>query len=208
MAYLREGRAVIGIDEVGRGAWAGPVVAAAVLLPPKLKLAGINDSKLISAGSRERLNRDIRRQAIAIGVGWVACEEVDSQGLSWAVQQSGLRALSELAILVAHEPASHPLAAKIILDGNHNYLRDSHDSIALVKADAQVVPVAAASVVAKVARDRYMAVLARRLGGYGFELHKGYGTRTHQQALRDLGPSPAHRRSWAPLMRLANVPSE
>ncbi|MDB5178769.1 MAG: Ribonuclease [Patescibacteria group bacterium] len=190
-AHVRAGRTVIGIDEVGRGAWAGPVVAGAVILPPNLRLPGVRDSKLLSPAARERLSRDIRRQALAIGIGWVAPAEVDAHGLSWAVRESGLRALAGLG--------SSPDTI-VILDGRHNYLQDTaHESQAIVKADALIVPVAAASVVAKVARDRYMALLARRAPGYGFELHKGYGTRVHQAALATLGPSPHHRLSFAPL---------
>lgn len=190
--YLKDGLTVIGIDEVGRGAWAGPVVAAAVILPPRLRLTGVRDSKLLPAPARERLSRDIRRHALAIGIGWVACHEVDAGGLSWAVRESGLRALAGLL----GAPAADAI---ILLDGNHNYLGETHRSQAIIKADAQIVPVAAASIIAKVARDRYMAVLARRAPGYGFELHKGYGTRLHRQALSELGPSLHHRRSWAPL---------
>jgi ribonuclease HII len=194
-AHLRAGRTIIGIDEVGRGAWAGPVVAAAVVLPPRLRLAGVRDSKLLTPLARARLNRDIRARATAIGIGWVAAGEVDEHGLGWAVRQSGLRALSHLGLT----------DAIIILDGKHNYLAETHESQAIVQADARVVPVAAASVVAKVARDRYMATLARRAPDYGFELHKGYGTAVHRAALQRLGPSAHHRRTWTPLAGWGDV---
>lgn len=195
MPYVRRGEIVAGIDEVGRGAWAGPVVAAAVILPPRLKLDGLNDSKLVRPGRRRELDRLIRRAAIAIGIGWASCQEVDENGLTWAVRQSGLRALAGLGA----SPAI------IILDGKHNYLQATHPSQAFVRADSQIVPVAAASIVAKVARDRYMSRLAGCWPGYGFELHKGYGTALHQTALTKLGPSPLHRRSWVPLAKLGYV---
>lgn len=188
-----EGCVTVGVDEVGRGAWAGPVVAAAVVLSHGAVIDGVRDSKLLTRLARERITRDIRRQASAIGLGWVAATEVDEQGLSWAVRESGLRALAALA-------PSVPSSFEVILDGNHNYLAGLHNSVAIVKADAKIVPVAAASVVAKVARDRYMAMLARRHPGYGFELHKGYGTAVHRRALSELGSCIQHRRSWSPLM--------
>lgn len=191
---------VVGIDEVGRGAWAGPVVAAAVVLSHGLTIPGLADSKLLTAQRRRALDRHIRSLATAVGLGWVAAAEVDAHGLTWAVRQSGLRALADLA---GDPPAEPPV--RIILDGNHNYLRDTHPSIAIIKADALIVPVAAASVVAKVARDRYMQILARLHAGYGFESHVGYGTAAHQAALRQLGPSPQHRRLFQPIQGIIHV---
>ena len=192
-AHVRSGRPIIGIDEVGRGAWAGPVVAAAVILPPELIIEGLADSKLLTPAQRKGLNRQIRRYAQATGIGWVAPTEVDVHGLSWAVRQSGLRALIALNV---------PDEAIIILDGRHNYLADAYTSETYIKGDATIVPVAAASVVAKVARDSYMMALSRRTPGYSFELHKGYGTRAHQKALAQLGASVEHRHSYAPLRKL------
>jgi ribonuclease HII len=191
---------VVGIDEVGRGAWAGPVVAGAVILPPRLKVDGLADSKLLTLSQRLRTNRLIRQRALAIGLGWVAAHEVDAHGLTWAVQQSGLRALASLQLAAL---GSDPATTLIILDGNHNYLKATHHATAIIKADATIMPVAAASVVAKVARDRYMAVLARRHPDYGFEHHVGYGTAVHRAALDQFGPTPFHRYSYAPLRRLA-----
>ncbi len=195
MSYLEASEVVVGIDEVGRGAWAGPVVAVAVILPPHLIVDGLRDSKLLSPLRRRALDRDIRRLALAVGLGWVSAAEVDEQGLSWAVRQSGLRALANL-------DASFDLA---ILDGKHNYLADTQRSITLVKADQLVAPVAAGSVVAKVARDRYLERLASRYPGYGFELHKGYGTLAHTQSLARLGPSFVHRRSYQPVQAALEV---
>jgi ribonuclease HII len=184
---------VAGIDEVGRGCWAGPVVAAAVILPPRLKLDGVTDSKLLSHARRIELARLIKRRALAVGIGWVAATEVDAQGLSWAVCQSGLRALSGLAC---------PYDA-VLLDGKYNYLQGHCYAQVIVKGDQLSLSIAAASIVAKVARDQYMAMLARRLPGYGFELHKGYGTATHRLALASLGPTEHHRRTWAPFRAAA-----
>lgn len=195
LSYLESGQVVVGIDEVGRGAWAGPVTAGAVVLEPHLVIDGLRDSKLLTPLARRRLNRTLRAQATAIGLGWVAASEVDEHGLSWAVRESGLRALSALG---------HSFDI-VILDGKFNYLTGYHPSITLVKADSLVTPVAAASVVAKVARDHYLERLARSHPDYGFEAHKGYGTRAHAHAIARLGCSPHHRLSWAPLSEATHV---
>lgn len=195
LSYLESGQVVVGIDEVGRGAWAGPVTAGAVILEPHLVIDGLRDSKLLTPLARRRLNRTLRAQAQAVGLGWVSATEVDEQGLSWAVRESGLRALTAL-------DRSFDI---VILDGKFNYLTGYHPSITLVKADSLVTPVAAASVVAKVARDHYLERLARRYPDYGFASHKGYGTRAHAAAIAQLGCSPHHRRSWGPLAEAANV---
>src|SRR5437899_6409714 len=131
LSYLEQGKVVVGIDEVGRGALAGPVTAAAVILPERLYLRGLNDSKLLDPLARRRLDRQIRTHAIAVGLGWASHEEINERGLSWAVRQSGLRALADLS-------ADFDV---VILDGNHNYLKDSHDSVAIVKADQKVASV-------------------------------------------------------------------
>jgi len=188
--HLREGRVVVGIDEVGRGSWAGPVTAAAVILPPRLRLAGANDSKLLTPTDRLRLDRRIRRSAIAIGIGWASAAEVDANGLGWAVKRCGLRALEDMA-------AAFDV---VILDGKHNYLREEegYASEVYVKADQRVVSVAAASIVAKVARDRYMERLGLIYPAYGMPNHKGYPTPEHTAALRDYGPCVEHRISWRP----------
>ena len=197
MSYLKQGRTIVGIDEVGRGAWAGPVTAAAVILPPRLRLPGLADSKLLSPAAREMLNRVIRRKAIAIGIGWVSSEELDANGLTWAVRQSGLRALANMNLAESDYI--------VILDGKHNYLKDTHHSEAIVKADGTIMPVAAASVIAKVARDHYMVSLSRHIKGYGFESHKGYGTAMHQASLAALDVSSIHRRSFAPIDLLSKT---
>ncbi|HVQ44654.1 MAG TPA: ribonuclease HII [Candidatus Saccharimonadia bacterium] len=195
LPLVRAGRTIIGIDEVGRGAWAGPVVAAAVILPPRLRLPGLGDSKALAAPARRRLSRDIRRRALAVGIGWVAAAEVDAHGLSWAVRESGLRALAGMSLE----------AAVIILDGRHNYLRGTHESQVFVKADATISPVAAASIIAKVARDAYMQRLHRADPRYGFDQHVGYGTALHAAGLAAHGPGPQHRYSFRPIREAARV---
>jgi ribonuclease HII len=187
--YLDAGRTVIGIDEVGRGAWAGPVVAGAVILKAGTRIAGVNDSKLVTALARSRLETIIHRRAVATSLGWVTSAEIDANGLSWAIAESGRRALAGI------DTAN----AVIILDGKWNYLRNTHDSVAIVKADSRVLPVAAASILAKVARDTAMQKLDLDWPDYGFATHVGYGTAMHQQALLTLGITQHHRRSVKPV---------
>jgi ribonuclease HII len=184
---------VAGIDEAGRGAWAGPVCAAAVVLPlarPDLAdlLEGVRDSKLLSPARREALLPVIEDVAVAAGVGWVDPTEIDEVGIAPATRQAMARALSSL---------SGQVSALLI-----DYVRlpevDLHQRT-LPKADARCLSVAAASIVAKVTRDRLMVKLDEDLPGYGFARHKGYGTRQHREALARLGPSPAHRMSWRPI---------
>lgn len=186
---------VVGIDEVGRGAYAGPVTAAAVILPDHCRLGGIRDSKMLDSLSRERAAYEIKRQAIAIGVGWASSDEVDRQGLTEAVSRAGQRALADMQFDFD----------AVILDGNHNYLQGIVRSQAVIKADQSSLCVAAASVIAKVARDNYMQRLALRYPEFGFDSHKGYGAPAHWAALHAVGLSPHHRRRWQPLKEVAGV---
>jgi ribonuclease HII len=187
-----ESKLIVGIDEVGRGAWAGPVVAAAVILPLETNFEGLNDSKLVTARRRESLELEIREIALAIGVGWVEAPEIDEHGLSWAIKESGLRALADMA-------SPYDI---IMLDGNSNYLSPEYNSVAVVRADSLMIPVAAASIIAKVARDKRLVELARELPNYGFEQHKGYGTALHRGQLEIHGVTKYHRKSYAPLKKL------
>lgn len=186
---------VVGIDEVGRGSWAGPVTAAAVILAPGVRVPGVCDSKLLTRSRRQILAVQIRRLAAGVGLGWVSAAEVDRFGLSWAVRQSGLRALADL------RQEFHA----VLLDGKHNYLQNDYYSSAHIKADSCCLNVACASIVAKVARDNYMDRLSFQYPSYGFGKHKGYGTADHRLALKR-GIVPPHRQSVAPVkLELASV---
>lgn len=185
----------LGIDEVGRGAWAGPVVAAAVLWPAKVTEGLIRDSKTLSPTNRHQANRLIRQSAAAIGLGFVTAAEVDAHGLSWAVQTSGVRALQDLEVPIAE-------TGLIELDGSYDYLSAlGYHARATVRADAIIPAVSAASIVAKVARDNLMRLYGHMYPGYSFDQHKGYGTAAHQSALVSLGVCGLHRRSVKPVMR-------
>lgn len=185
---------IVGVDEVGRGCLAGPVTAAAVILAPETRVRGARDSKLLSPLQRHHLALTIKRRALAIGLGWASSAEIDEFGLTKAVQLSGLRALKSLG--TGYDA--------VILDGNHNYLRDHCYAEAIIKADQTSLSVACASIVAKVARDRYMSLMHRLYPKYGFNRHKGYGTPEHQQALK-YGLTPLHRRLFAPVAKLESA---
>lgn len=195
---LRQGhRLIAGVDEVGRGAWAGPVVAAAVILPLgdgglRAALRGVNDSKTLTARQRERLAGVIGEVAVAVGVGGAGSTEVDRHGLVAATRAAMQRAIAMLAqqpeALLIDAVNLAPLVPLPQLSPNYG------DSLSL--------SIAAASIVAKVARDRWMAGLDERFPGYGFAQHKGYGTAAHSAALARLGACEAHRLSFAPIVRL------
>lgn len=179
---------VAGVDEVGRGCLAGPVTVAAVVLPPGVRLPGLTDSKLLSRKQRQQLDVEIKRRAVGIGIGWSSPVEIDEQGLTWAVRQAAIRALEALGCD----------CRAVLLDGHHNYLGDYCHVRTLIKADSRVLSVAAASVVAKVARDNYMRLQHRLYSGYGFNLNVGYGTPKHLEALKN-GLTPLHRRRFRPV---------
>jgi ribonuclease HII len=187
---------VAGLDEAGRGAWAGPVCAAAVVLPldhPDLLslLSGVRDSKQLSPKQREALLPVILEIAEAVGVGWATPSEVDSLGIVPATRQAFARAVSGLDGRVDALLLDHLLLPGVRLPQH-----------ALPKADVHCLSVAAASIVAKVNRDRLMVALDSDFPGYGLAQHKGYGTRQHREALVQLGPSPIHRKSWRPIVAL------
>ncbi len=192
-------RLVAGVDEAGRGAWAGPVVAAAVILPADVAmsehLAGVRDSKTLLPAARERLDALIRSHATAVGVGMADARTVDSIGLLPATVQAMNQALAGLGL-----PPEHTLVDGPRLKG----LNCAHSAV--IRGDALCLSIAAASIVAKVARDRLMVELDRRHPGYGFAQHKGYGTEEHRAALQILGPCKQHRLSFAPLIALLPVP--
>ncbi len=178
---------VAGLDEVGMGPLAGPVVAGAVVLPWHARLPGIKDSKALTAPQRERLDEVIRRRAVAVSIAAVPSEEVDRIGLTRARCQAMLGALQGLAI-----------SPEYLLIDAFDLPEAPLPQMAVIKGDATCVSIMAASIVAKVHRDRTMVEFDRLYPGYGFAQHKGYATRSHREAVRRLGPSPIHRVSWAP----------
>jgi len=187
---------VAGIDEAGRGAWAGPVCAAAVVLPlahPDLAdlLCEVRDSKLLSPARRETLLPIIQENAEAVGVGWASPVEIDAIGIVPATRWAMACAVNGLGGKVNVLLIDHVRLPEIDLPQK-----------SLPKADVHCMSVAAASIVAKVTRDRLMVALDEDFPGYGFARHKGYGTRQHRQALDHLGPSSIHRMSWSPMRAL------
>ncbi|MGC9521606.1 MAG: ribonuclease HII [Anaerolineae bacterium] len=193
---------VAGLDEAGRGPWAGPVYAAAVVLPQDpeqlVHLGEVRDSKLLSHRQRERLLEEIRAIARVLGVGFASSQEIDTMGIVPATCLAMRRALDALAM---------PPQALIIdaLTLPHLHLPQK----AFPRADASSLSVAAASIVAKVSRDHWMIeTAATRFPGYGFDQHKGYGTKQHQEALDRLGVCPLHRRSFRPVAKRLNRPPD
>lgn len=174
-----------GVDEAGRGPLAGPVCAAAVMLPRGLDIPGLNDSKKLTEKKREELYDIICAGAVCYGVAFAGVEEIERLNILNATFLAMNRAIAQLSV--------PPQLA--LIDGN----RDSGieaPSRCIVKGDALCADIAAASVLAKVTRDRYMTALASEYPQYGFEKHKGYGTKQHYAAIREFGPSPAHRMSF------------
>ena len=199
-AWWAEGRVVAGLDEAGRGAWAGPVVAGAVILPPEperllASLAGVDDSKRLTPAARDRLYDRIRSVA-ATGVGVIPASTIDEIGILNATYRAMAAALAALpdtpdALLIDHIP--RPLG--------------DWEQIRLVRGESASMSIAAASIIAKVHRDRLMVELDAQYPGYGFARHKGYGTKQHRQAIAELGPTAVHRTSWAPF-RQPRLPFE
>jgi ribonuclease HII len=177
----------VGIDEVGRGCWAGPLVAGAVILSSPI--AGLKDSKKLTKAQREKLAAEIQVQALAIGLGWVNPDEIDALGLTESVRLAMTRAVQEIT----------DTFDEIIIDGNINYFPGDPRARALIKADDSVPAVSAASIIAKVARDAFMTHAALDFPGYGFEAHAGYGTASHLAALQTHGICKLHRISYKPV---------
>lgn len=176
---------VCGVDEAGRGPLAGPVCAAAVMLPRGLEIAGLNDSKKLTEKKREALFDEIKEKAIAYGVAFASVEEIEELNILNATFLAMNRAINSLS-------ASPELA---LIDGNRNSGIEM-PSRCVIKGDGCCADIAAASILAKVTRDRYMLQMAEQYPGYGFEKHKGYGTKQHYEAIRELGASPIHRMSF------------
>lgn len=176
---------ICGVDEAGRGPLAGPVCAAAVILPRGLEIPGLNDSKKLSEKKREALYDVICAEAMAYGIAFASVEEIESMNILNATFLAMNRATAKLEI--------KPELA--LIDGNRNSGLEI-PSRCVIKGDASCADIAAASILAKVTRDRYMLDMALEYPQYHFEKHKGYGTKLHYEALREFGPSPIHRRSF------------
>ncbi len=185
-------RHVAGIDEAGRGPLAGPVVAAAVILPPDTAIRGVDDSKRLPPERREALFHEIREAAVCIGVGAASSREVDRLNILRATHLAMRRALTRLRVV----------PERVIVDGLPVPLLPP-DHIAIVDGDEKVHCVACASIVAKVVRDRLMTRLAPRYPGYGWDTNAGYGTPDHREAIAELGLTPHHRRSFEPNLQLS-----
>lgn len=189
--YWSTGLRVAGIDEAGRGAWAGPVVAGAVILPPGNY--PFRDSKAFPAKEREALYQYLTEVALAYGVGFAGVKEISHYGIVGATHKAALRAIAAL----------NPAPEQLITD--YLFLKTHLPIVALAKAENLSPSVGAASILAKVTRDWVMGRIALRYPGYGLERHKGYGTRDHARALSRLGPSPVHRQTFRPVAGL-NLP--
>lgn len=185
---------IAGLDEAGRGALAGPVVAAAVVFPsstPELlsALSGVNDSKQLSARTREKLFPIIQHAALTFGIGIRPAHHVDRFGIIASTKQAMLDALQGL----------NPTAEFLLIDGRIRLKRSALPQRSIIRGDSKSLSIAAASIIAKVTRDRVMIALDAQYPEYGFARHKGYGTAYHRQALEQLGPTPEHRLTFAPL---------
>ena len=186
-ARCRGYRHIAGLDEAGRGPLAGPVVAAAVLLPRRCRLPGLNDSKQVGESDRVRLFAEIVRRATGVGIGAATEAEIDRLNILQATRLAMRRALQAL-----------PLQPDFLLLDAVTLSGLSVPQRSIIKGDGLSCSIAAASIIAKVTRDRIMTRLGDELPGYGFERHKGYGTPQHLTAIARQGPCPIHRRSFAP----------
>lgn len=186
--------AVAGVDEAGVGPMAGPVVAAAVVFAPETFIKGVHDSKQITADKRDELHEVIRERALAFALGIAEPEEIDRYNIYWATMRASERALGGLGVTPGH----------VLVDGRKIpglALPQTH----IVGGDRKSFCIAAASILAKVTRDRIMSAYDEQFPGYGFGRHKGYCTADHLEMLEQLGPSPIHRRSFSPVAMKAQL---
>jgi ribonuclease HII len=187
--FWHKGQLVAGLDEAGRGAWAGPVAAGAVILPPsdriKAALNGVRDSKQMTPLARERWADQIKQQSLSWSVGFASAQEIDRIGILPATRLASVRALEGLSLAPAHLLHDHLKWEDCPL---------THTS--LVRGESESLSIAAASVLAKTARDAWMRELDEKFPGYGFARHKGYGTRLHQKAIAQFGLCAEHRKSF------------
>jgi ribonuclease HII len=186
--------AVAGVDEAGVGPMAGPVVAAAVLFAPEIYIKGVHDSKQLDAERRDELHAIIQGRALAIGIGMAEVDEIDRVNIYWATMRASKRAVAALQQAPGH----------VLVDGRKIpglAIPQTH----IVGGDRKSFCIAAASILAKVTRDRIMIAYDEQYPGYGFSQHKGYCTSDHMQLLEQLGPSPIHRRSFSPVAATAQL---
>jgi ribonuclease HII len=204
-ALLAEGvRFIIGIDEVGRGAVAGPVAVGAALFDAQTGSLeqfpkGLRDSKLLSQKQRLELVEPLETWLAGNAVGWASAQEIDERGIIWSLATAASRALTSLLEVADLRASIARDGAIVLLDGNHDWLAEHAGGLRVVvreKADRDCAVVSAAAVLAKVRRDRQMESLAEQHPGYELEGHKGYASAKHMQAIRNLGPSPIHRVTW------------
>jgi ribonuclease HII len=189
----REGLiAIAGLDEAGVGPMAGPVIAAAVIFEPETFIKGVNDSKQLNPGQREELFGRIQERAVAVGIGSASHGEVDELNIFWATMMASRRAILSLAHVPQH----------VLVDGRSIRELKLPQTI-IIGGDRKSFSIAAASIIAKVTRDRMMLEYDRQFPAYGFAQHKGYCTPEHFAVLDQLGPSPLHRLSFAPVWRAA-----
>jgi len=186
---------VAGVDEAGVGPMAGPVVAAAVIFAPETFIKGVHDSKQLKPKQREPLFDKITSRASGWALGVAEPQEIDRLNIYWATREAVLRAIAALGRAPEH----------VLVDGRR-IARFDHPQTPIVGGDRKSFCIAAASILAKVTRDRMMREYEERFPGYGFARHKGYCTADHLAALRALGPSPIHRRSFAPVSEAAQLP--
>ena len=177
---------ICGIDEVGRGPLAGPVYAAAVILPKDSNILYINDSKKLSEKRREELYSEIMDEAIAVGIGYSTHERIDEINILQATYEAMYKAVNSLSV----KPEL------LLIDAVHIPQLEMYTQESIIKGDAKSISIAAASIIAKVTRDRLMKELDEKYPGYGFASNKGYGSADHIEALKRLGPSPIHRKSF------------
>ena len=188
--YKRGFSKIAGLDEAGRGSWAGPVVAAAVILPPKLRILGLRDSKLLSPQKREKLFVYINKNSLGVGIGIISEKVIDREGIISATRQAFFQAIEQLEDKIEY----------LLVDGlkifDHNIPTDF-----FIKGDNRSMSIAAASIIAKVTRDDILKKYHGKYPEYEFHKHKGYGTKLHRQALDKYGICDIHRTSYEPIMR-------
>ncbi len=182
-----------GVDEAGRGPWAGPVSAGAVILDPARPIPGLNDSKKLTEKRRLALEAEIKSRALSWGVGWASPEEIDTLNIRQATHLAMRRAIAEMDLTPEN----------IEIDGNDVPKDLPCPAVAIIKGDGSVAEISAASILAKTARDRLMIEMDTIYPIYGFARHKGYGAKAHSEALTEFGPCPIHRMSFKPVAEAA-----